>query len=120
MGVSRRMLMLVREKVTAGDTSPRRSRIWDGKSRLSNKMRVRGWKGNERSRTQSPVSGIPHDCKHRKDESKTLCEVFLETLGKPEPRGLAGDKENIFKLKPSKSGGAKIQAGKDPRGQNKK
>ena len=65
-------------------------------------------------------SGIPYDCKYRKDESKTLCGVFLETLDKPEPRVMGGDEENIFKLKLSKSGGAEIQAGKDLRGQNKK
>lgn len=58
--------------------------------------------------------------KHGEDESETLCRVFSKTLGKLEPRERRNDEKNIFRLRLSRGGGAKIQAGKDPRDQNQK
>lgn len=58
--------------------------------------------------------------KHREDELKTLCSIFLEALDKLQPRGKENYEENIFKLNLSRGGGAKIQPGRDPKGQNRK
>lgn len=83
---------------------------------LSSKMKVKGArKGNERKEgAGQKAQGLQFlvTTKGREDES--------ETLDKLEPRGRGNDEENIFRLKLSRDGGAKIYAEKDSRDQNRK
>lgn len=91
---------------------------------LSSKMKVKGpRKGNERKEgAGQKAQGLQFlvTTKGREDESETLCRVCPETLDKLEPRGRGNDEENIFRLKLSRDGGAKIYAEKDSRDQNRK
>lgn len=90
-------------------------------------MKVRGWgwgwgKGTEREE----AAGQKDRClqflvspKHRgwiKDSRR----VSSEELDKLEPGGKGNDEENILKLELQRGGRAKIQVGKDCRGQSKK
>lgn len=95
------------------------------KKSLSNKMKVRGWGGGGRvlkeKKQQDKKPGVCSSLcpQNTEDESKTLRRVSSEELDKLEPGGKGNDEENILKLELQRGGRAKIQVGKDCRGQSK-